>query len=80
VKRLLNLLDRDGADPVVELQRATRNMLANSWGCERADLGLLAAKINSWLSPPTAKSATRGNFTAAPTPDASELDRLAQRF
>lgn len=49
IKRLLRSLDGKCADPLADLQRAARNMLADSWARDRADIGLLAGKINSWL-------------------------------
>ena len=54
VKRLLASLGGNGVDPLEELQRAARTMLADNWGKDRADIGLLSAKINSWLKPTAA--------------------------
>ena len=54
VKRLLKSLDAagDGRDALAELERATANMLADLWAGPRADIGLLAGKINTWLGEP----------------------------
>ncbi len=49
VKRLLAALDADTAGGGLgELQRATRAMLADSWGRPRATIGLLSSLINTW--------------------------------
>lgn len=42
VKRLLQSLSPD------ELRAATRNMLADKWGKEKASIGLLSSQINTW--------------------------------
>ena len=44
VKLLLGKLSLD------ELKQATQNMLADSWGRERASIGLLSSQINTWLA------------------------------
>ena len=50
VKRLLGQLEGDGVDPLRELQRAARNMLADAWGKPNASIGLLSGQINKWRS------------------------------
>jgi len=54
VKKLLGQIDAtgDGGDSAVaELQRAAGNMLADPWGRDKGDVGLLSSKLNSWLGP-----------------------------
>lgn len=64
IKALLRKLDSNGNDPLAELQRASRNMLADPWGKKRADIGLLCSKINSWLGDPE-QAKRRCTFTPA---------------
>lgn len=52
VKRLLHALDGDGNDAPGQLRQAAQAMLADSWGRPKADIGLLASKINAWLAVP----------------------------
>jgi len=53
IKRLLAAVGGNGIDPLQELQQATGNMLADTWGRGRASIGLLASQINSWRSKAT---------------------------
>jgi hypothetical protein len=78
VKRLLHALDGNG-DALAELQQAARNMLADPWGKDRADVGLLGSKINSWLGKATHGPAARGS-TFTPAPAGTDYDSLAQHF
>jgi len=88
VKRLLAALDREGIDAAAELQRATRNMLADGWGRERANIGLLASQINTWRGQARAASNGRtGNGAAGggksqftPASAGQSYDGLAKKF
>ena len=66
IKRLLRALDGNGFDALAELQRAARNMLADRWGRDKGDIGLLANKINSWWGTGKAGGGSRGTYPAAP--------------
>ena len=74
VKSLLGKLSLD------ELKQATRNMLADSWGRERASIGLLSSQINTWLGAETAeKRAERqflSQFPPMKVPTAEEAEAL----
>ncbi len=49
VKSLLGAIGREpGVEPLAELQRATEQMLADSWGRDKASIGLLRSSINKW--------------------------------
>ena len=48
VKSLLATLDNSVPDPLPELERATRNMLADDWGKSHASIGLLSSQFNKW--------------------------------
>ena len=56
IKSLLGKVGARG-DALAELQRAARNMFADPWGKDRADIGLLSSKINTWLADPATKGA-----------------------
>jgi hypothetical protein len=81
VKRLLKSLDGNGsADAPAELQRAAGNMLADSWGRERASIGLLVSQINTWRGGPTQRQTTRASkFTPAET-SGTDYDALTRRL
>ena len=49
IRRMLAALDATAICSLFELKRGTGNMLLDSWARDKADIGLLAAKINSWL-------------------------------
>ncbi len=73
IKGLLKRLE------IEQLQQAARTMLADSWARDKADIGLLAAKINSWLSGANPKrDGKRGGFT--PAKASEDYTGLAQRF
>jgi hypothetical protein len=72
VKRLLQSLTLD------ELRRAARVMLADSWAKGRADIGLLAGKINSWLAGHAHPPGKSGVFVQAKA--ATNYDSLVQKF
>ena len=44
------MLDKLNLPTVPELKRAAENMLADSWGQDRASIGLLQSQINAWLT------------------------------
>jgi hypothetical protein len=72
VKRLLQSLTVD------ELRKAARVMLADSWAKGRADIGLLASKINSWLAGHAHPPGKSGAFVQAKA--ATNYDSLVQKF
>ena len=72
VKRLLQSLTPD------ELRKAARVMLADSWAKGRADIGLLAGKINSWRSGHVHPPGGSGAFV--PAKAATNYDSLVQKF
>lgn len=73
IKRLLQSLSLE------ELQQATGNMLADPWGKEKADIGLLASKINSWRGKATHPKVQRSGYTPAKT-NGTDYGALTQRF
>ena len=76
VKRLLASLSGNGVDTLEELQRAARTMMADDWGKDRADIGLLSAKINSWLKP---TAAATGDSYAEAIQRMKLYDELSQK-
>ncbi len=72
VKQLLRSLSLD------ELKTAAENMLGDSWGKERASVGLLASQVNTWRGG-TRQAGRKSTFTAATTGGA-DYDSLTQRF
>lgn len=72
VKRLLQSLTPD------ELRKAARVMLADSWAKGRADIGLLAGKINSWRAGHVHPPGKSGAFV--PAKAATNYDSLVQKF
>jgi hypothetical protein len=73
IKRLLRSLSPD------ELQRAARNMLADSWGKDRASIGLLGSQINTWRGEVKQSPAGRpGTFT--PAQPAAGYGNVGRRF
>ena len=73
VKRLLRTVSPE------DLQRAARNMLADAWARDKADIGLLASKVNSWLGAPSTTPKRQGGFTPAGT-SAADYSGLAKTF
>ena len=54
-RSLLRRLSVDGQDGLAALQAAARTMLADDWGQNKADLGLLSSQINKWAAPPASE-------------------------
>ncbi len=70
VKRLLRQLGGNGVDPMTKLKTAAANMLADDWGSRNGDLGVLASKINSWLTwKGNGKRSSWDDFTAKASPN-----------
>jgi len=78
IKGLLVRLDGKTICAMAELKRAARNMLADTWGREKADIGLLSSKLNSWLGNGQ-KPKGKGAYLPAAA-GAMSYDRLGQRF
>ena len=74
IKDLLKQLSLD------ELKRAALNMLANPWARDKADIGLLKSKINTWQNRTEQRPASRGTFTPARGSEPKRFGKLSKRF
>jgi hypothetical protein len=73
VKRLLQTLSPE------ELKAAAQAMLADSWGSQRASIGLLSSQINAWRGQPQ-KAAGKARPSFNPAPIGQSYNGLAKRF
>ena len=81
VKNLLQRLDGAVADPLGELKRATRNMLADDWGRCAAEISLLSSQLNKWRGNAGERHASTrsGSFHNGGEP-AADYDRYATEY
>jgi len=68
-----DLLRKTGG--LAALQAAAENMLADPWGRDKADIGLLSSKLNNWLKPARASPARH-----TPARTTETYDDLIQDF